>query len=229
MGSHVRRWAPPSAWLAFVLVLSACSAPRYEYVRNTEAKTAFRIPAGWTVFEESTVSSADSTADTPDTIDWLVGIDGAPEPSVENVYPSSFATDFPQGIAAVVTLTDAARDSTSLERLRNLLVPVDQIRDEVGTDAVRVLEYDDLLVRDGYRGLHMVVQVQEAVLAGESPNEGTSGAGFLADTYVQINQILLVDDTTEHAYILALLCSADCYARNRSDIHSAIDSWTVLS
>ena len=74
----------------------------------------------------------------------------------------------------------------------------------------------------------MVVQVQEAALSGSGQTEEAGGAGFLADTYVQMNQILLVDDTTQHAYILALLCSADCYARHRGDIHSAIDSWTVL-
>jgi hypothetical protein len=210
------------------LLVSGCAPPRYEYVRSTEQRTAFRVPTAWTVFEESTVSGVDSTADTPDNLEWLVGIDADPEPSVGNVYPSSFGTDFPQGIAAVVTLTGESRDVTSLQALRNLLVPIDQIRDEVGTDAVRLLEYDDRLVRDGYRGLHMVVQVQEAALSGSGQTEEAGGAGFLADTYVQMNQILLVDDTTQHAYILALLCSADCYARHRGDIHSAIDSWTVL-
>jgi hypothetical protein len=222
-----------AAVLLPAVLLAGCSAPRYEYVRNTKAKTAFRIPTDWAVFEESTVSGTDSTADTPDNIDWLVGIDADPIPSVGNVYPSRFATDHPQGIAAVLNLTGESRDVTSLQALRNLLVPVDQIRDEVGTDAVRILEYDDLVVRDGYRGLHMVVQVQEAALTGDATqgqgtNGGEGGASFLSEQYVQINQILLVDDTTEHAYVLVLLCSADCYARDRSDIESAIDSWTVL-
>ncbi|MGH2539812.1 MAG: hypothetical protein ACRDGK_04780, partial [Actinomycetota bacterium] len=211
-----------------LLAAAACAPPRYEYVRNTEARTAFRIPTEWTVFEESTVSGVDSTADTPDTIDWLVGIDANPQPNVANVYPSDFATDYPQGFAAVLTLTGESRDVASLQVLRNLLIPIDQIRDEVGSDAVRVLEYDDALVRDGYRGLQMVVQVQEAALLGAALPSGSGGAGFLSDTYVQMNQVMLVDDVTQHAYILFLLCSADCYARNRGDIHSAIDSWTVL-
>lgn len=227
-GSRHHPWAVGLACSA-VLLSTACSPPRYEYVRNTEERTAFRIPTGWTVFDEATISGVDSPADTPDNIDWLVGIDADPQPDVSNVYPSKLATDFPQGIAAVVTLTADARDATSIERLRNLLIPIDQIRDEVGTDAVRVLEYDDLVVRDGYRGLQMVLQVQEAVLVRGGQTAEPGRPGFLAGTYMQMNQILLVDDTTEHAYILALLCSADCYARNRSDIHSAIDSWTVLS
>lgn len=219
--------------LGIGLLLSACAAPRYEYVRNTEAKTAFRIPTDWAVFEESTVSGTESTADTPDNIDWLVGIDADPIPSVGNVYPSRFATDYPQGIAAVLSLTGESRDVTSFQALRNLLIPIDQIRDEVGTDAVRILEYDDLVVRDGLRGLRMVVQVQESALTSGASQEDTTegsggGAGFLSGTYVQMSQILLLDDTTEHAYVLALLCSADCFARDESEIESAIDSWTVL-
>lgn len=224
-----RAWAGA---LGLGLLLAACSAPQYEYVRNTEARTAFRIPTAWAVFEESTISGTDSTADTPDTIDWLVGIDADPKPNIANVYPSRFATDHPQGIAAVLSLTGESRDMTSFQALRNLLVPIDQIRDEVGTDAVRILLYDDLVVRDGYRGLHMVIQVQESALtAGSTQGAGEGsgdGAGFLSGTYVQMNQILLLDDTTQHAYVLALLCSADCYARDRGDIESAIDSWTVL-
>ena len=119
------------------------------------------------MFEESTVSGVDSAADTPDTIDWLVGIDANPKPNVANVYPSAFATDFPQGFAAVLTLTGESRDVASLQVLRNLPDPDRSIRDDLGSDAVRVLEYDDALVRDGYRGLQMVVQVQEAALLGD--------------------------------------------------------------
>ena len=44
--------------LVAVLLAAACASPRYEYVRNTEAKTAFRIPTDWTVFQESTVLQA---------------------------------------------------------------------------------------------------------------------------------------------------------------------------
>jgi len=212
--------------LATLALLPSCSEPQYKYVRNTEARTAFRVPTPWTVFDESTISGVDTANDTPDNVDWLVGIDADPAPQLGHLFPTSYATDYPQGIAAVLTLTGESRDGASLGALRNLIVPVDQIGDEVGTDAVRMLAYDDAMVRDGYRGLHMVVQVQATALASATSAEG--GPGFLASDYVQMNQIALLDDSTEHAYIFALLCSADCYSRNRSDIESAIDSWTVL-
>jgi hypothetical protein len=216
------------------LVLVACAEPQYRYVRNTRSKTAFRVPSFWTVFDESALSGTDSATDTPDGVDWLVGIDGDPAPQLGHIFPNSYATDHPQGVAAVLTLTGQARDEASLADLRNLLIPVDQIQDEVGSEAIRLLVYDDRLMRDGYRGMHMVVQVKASALAGRPAPAGQEGGaggdepGFLADEYVQLNQISYLDDSTEHAYVLALRCNADCYARNRSDIESAIDSWTVL-
>jgi hypothetical protein len=217
--------------LAVLALLASCSGPQYKYVRNTEARTAFRVPTPWTVFDESAISGVDSPSDTPDNVDWLVGIDADPSPQLGHLFPSSYATDYPQGVAAVLTLTGESRDGASLGALRNLIIPVDQIRDQVGTDAVRIMTYDDTMVRDGYRGLHMVAQVQvSALTAGASTGttSGEGGPGFLAGDYVQMNQIALLDDATQHAYIFALLCSADCYARERDDIESAIDSWTVL-
>lgn len=217
------------AGLCVLAVLAACSAPEYKYVRNTEARTAFRVPTPWTVFDETQISGVDTPTDTPDNVDWLVGIDGDPAPQLGHIFPTSYATDHPQGVAAVLTLTGESRDQANLGALRNLIIPVDQIRDEVGTDAVRILSYDDTMVRDGYRGLQMVVQVQASALTGDAAaQDGDGGPGFLASDYVQLNQIALLDASTEHAYVLALLCSADCYSRNRSDIESAIDSWTVL-
>jgi hypothetical protein len=216
------------ACLGVLAFLAACAAPEYKYVRNTEARTAFRVPTPWTVFDEAQISGVDSPTDTPDNVDWLVGIDGDPAPQLGHIFPTSYATEHPQGVGAVLTLTGESRDAASLGALRNLIIPVDQITDDVGTDAVRILLYDDRLVRDGYRGLHMIVQVQSTALAADAASQGGEGPGFLASDYVQLNQIALLDDSTEHAYVLALLCSADCYARNRSDIESAIDSWTVL-
>jgi hypothetical protein len=217
---------PVALCLGLLALLASCSAPEYKYVRNTEARTAFRVPTPWTVFDETQISGVDSPTDTPDNVDWLVGIDADPAPQLGHIFPTSYATDHPQGVAAVLTLTGESRDQANLGALRNLIIPVDQITDEVGTDAVRILLYDDRLVQDGYRGLHMIVQVQSTALAADAAAQ--EGPGFLEGDYVQLNQIALLDDSTEHAYILALLCSADCYARNRSDIESAIDSWTVL-
>jgi hypothetical protein len=214
--------------LSLLALLISCSAPEYKYVRNTEARTAFRVPTPWTVFDEAAISGVDTATDTPDNLDWLVGIDADPAPQIGHIFPTSYATDHPQGVAAVLTLTGESRDAASLGALRNLIIPVDQIQDDVGTDAVRILTYDDHLIRDGYRGLHMIVQVQSSALAADAATQGGEGPGFLANDYVQLNQITLLDDSTEHAYVLALLCNADCYARNRSDIESAIDSWTVL-
>ena len=41
------------AFLAGSSLLVACGSPSYEYVRNTEARTAFKVPIEWTVFDEA--------------------------------------------------------------------------------------------------------------------------------------------------------------------------------
>jgi hypothetical protein len=64
-------------------------------------------------------------------------------------------------------------------------------------------------------------ELQRALLGG-------SGAALLSPGYVTVNQAALVDATTSRVYFIAVLCSAVCYERNRSDIQSIVDSWTVL-
>ena len=50
-----------------------CGSPSYEYVRNTEARTAFKVPIDWTVFDEATLQGepAGPPVNTPDPVEWL--------------------------------------------------------------------------------------------------------------------------------------------------------------
>jgi hypothetical protein len=57
---------------------------------------------------------------------------------------------------------------------------------------------------------------------------GGAGATLLSPDYVTVNQTSLVDPDTSRIYYIVLLCSAECYDRNRSAIESIVDSWTVL-
>ena len=57
---------------------------------------------------------------------------------------------------------------------------------------------------------------------------GGSGVGVLSPDFVQVNQTAYLDPTSNRLYLMAIMCSAECYARNRGDISAAVDSWTVL-
>ena len=228
-----------------VFLLASCAEPAYEYVRNTDVRAAFKIPAGWASYSEEEVLGLGTgpAADTPDPVQWLVGIDGDPSPSVTHVLDqSNLAGDHPQGIVLVRDLSFIERDSANIEYLRNFIFPVDQLLQNA-SDA-QVLVYDDNVQREGYRGIHLEYQFRAAALASAGqadPNEqtaapselqrallGGSGIAVLSPEFVQVNQTAYLDPATNRVYFMAILCSAECYARNRGDIGVTVDSWTVL-
>jgi hypothetical protein len=228
-----RRTSPTAAVLASacLVLLAACGAPAHQYVRNTEQRTAFKLPSGWTLYDERTLlgDGAPTSAGTPDPREWLVGFDADPSPSIGHVVGAdgTLATDFPMGIAGVFRLSSQQRDQINLGALRNVVIPVDTIAEEVGQEAVRLLAYDDRIVEEGYRGLHIEFQVLESAVA-QASGGAPEGSAILSDTYVQVSQTAYFDENTERVYVLAVMCSTTCYQRHRGDIETAVDSWTVL-
>lgn len=227
--------APVLAVAVGSMSLAACGDPEYEYVRNTEAGTAFKVPHEWTLFDEATMQGdpAGAQASTPDPVEWLVGLDGDPAPAREHVLSlaDGYDTAFPQGIAGVYRLSTQVRDAVNLEQLRNLVIPIDQIGDEVGAEAINMIAYDDRLDVGGFRGLHLEAQVLISALETVQGAGGEAGepSVLVSDDYLHINQTAYMDPSTDKVYILAVLCSADCYERNRGDIETVVDSWAVIA
>lgn len=225
------RPVPVSLLLSVVLLtLVGCGSPSYEYVRNTEAKTAFKVPIEWTVFDEATLQGETEgpPVNTPDPVEWLIGLDADPSPAVENVMNrAAYFSDYPQGIAVVLRLTPEQRDSISYGALRNLILPIDQIQDQVGREAVQVLAYDDRVEKDGFRGLHFEAQIWASALEGDAAAGGSTV--FFDDRFVHVSQTAYLDPASDKVYVLAVLCSAECFGRNRGDIESVIDSWAVIA
>jgi hypothetical protein len=182
------------------IALAACGSPSYEYVRNTEARTAFKVPIDWTVYDEAALQGEPTgpPVSTPDPVEWLVGLDGHPSPSIEHVLgQGAYDSDYPQG------------------------------KDQVGREAVQILAYDDRLDKDGFRGLHFEAQIWASALE----QNGAAGGGqvLFDDRFVQISQTAYLDPASDKVYVLAVLCSAECYGRNRGDIESVIESWAVIA
>jgi hypothetical protein len=65
-------------------------------------------------------------------------------------------------------------------------------------------------------------QLQRALLGGE-------GIAVLSPDFVEVDQKVFIDPTSSKVYYVAILCSADCYQRNRGQITAAVDSWTVIA
>lgn len=99
---------------SIAILVASCGQPNFEYVRNTTARTAFKVPRDWTLFDKATFlgTPPGPQANTPDPIQWLVAFDGSPNPAVGNVLNNvNFATDYPQGIALVFDLSFDTRDT----------------------------------------------------------------------------------------------------------------------
>lgn len=216
------------------LALPACGETAFRYVRNSDTRTAFKVPNDWTVFDKQAFLRLPPgpEASTPDPIEWLVALDGDPSPDVQHVLNAEdLATRHPQGIALVFTLSPENRDQASLRYVRNFLVPVDDLM-QLGTDNISILAYDDSLTGDGgLRGSHIVFQFRPSALGqlqeGQGGVEGGGGTSAFSPEFVVVNQVAYLDANAENVYLMALMCSAECYADHQQDIDDAIDSWTV--
>jgi hypothetical protein len=248
MSARPTRAVAAAVWIS--LLLGACASSSgggaYDYMRNTDERTAFRLPHGWTTYDEATVlgQSGAPQGDVADPIKWLVGIDADPDPSVTHVLNGDdVSTDYPEGIAMVQELSFAERDSMSMETLRNYIFPVDQlIQDD--NNAV-VVSYDDDVLTDGLRGVHMVISFRESVLAAARQAAadqsappvdsdalqrsllGGGGTAILTPGFVEFDQYTVVDQATNKLYLMLLACTSECYQRNRATIEDTVNSWTV--
>lgn len=227
--------------IAALAILASCSGPKYEYVRNTSLRTAFKVPTSWARFDKQTLlGQTGPQPSTPDPIRWLVGLDGDPQPAAAHVLdPNTLNTDYPQGIALVQTYSFDDRDTSSFNALRNYLFPVDSLLQD--PNSAQVLTYDDKIDRDGVRGVHIVFQFRASALATAQADAtdgttsdlqrtllGGTAASLLSPDYVTVSQTALVSVDTNRVYYIAVLCSAACFDRNKADIESTVSSWTVL-
>ena len=242
----------PVACVALALVAGSCASPGYTYVRNTDARAAFRVPSSWQTFDKDAVLGLSGPQpNVPDPIQWLVGIQANPQGSPNDLLRAgSLTSSEPQGIALVQQLSFTERDSASISYLRNFLFPVDQLIQN-SSDA-RVLAYDDSIVKSGFRGVHLVFQFRSAELAQLAASSGSGGSGsggsststssselqtallggqgvaVLSPSFVQVDQTAYLDAATNRVYFMAVLCSATCYSQHQADIESTVSSWTVL-
>jgi hypothetical protein len=194
------------------------------HLRNADVGAAVQVPATWTIFDQDQVQPNSITPglQIPSPVRWFVGVDADPDPSPANIV-RAYTADHPQGFFEVFELDENDRSQISIFAVRNMIVPIDQIREQFVQEPLVVLSYDDRVEVDGMRGLEMVLQVQESTV--KKNGELT----LIPGSYFQLNQVAWWDPMVEHLYLGALMCSLDCYARYAPDIESTMDSWIARS
>ncbi|WP_043631173.1 hypothetical protein [Nonomuraea candida] len=115
------------ALTAAILAASACGQPEFTYVKDRAGTTYFKVPATFTRLDASPIELY-LTGDHPDSQAallraqrvWSTAFDRSADPSVEHLLGSAE----PFVYATVHQLTAEQRDSISLNRLRDFILPV---------------------------------------------------------------------------------------------------------
>jgi hypothetical protein len=199
-----------TAVVAAAVFVAGCGDSGFHYVKSSSDRTYFKVPDRWTLFDEDEIVEGLGEELTEEQRDselsraWQVAFDADPKPSIKHLANSG--ANHPLGFAEVRPLSAETADTTSLQSMRNYFVDVDTALEN---DTVEILEYEDLSLEGGFRGLHMV-------------------ANFVGETgTTTFDQTILVDQSTSKVYALVVRCSSVCYERNEGDIKGVVDSWTV--
>jgi hypothetical protein len=205
------------------LALTACGAPEYEYVKNSEHKAYFKVPSAWGQVDQDALDSfvlgEEGSAQQrigQETV-WSVAYDAAEPPAADHIFSLS-QTDDPVVWAKVEELQPQQADMVSNDVLRNLVLPVTADQREAAAQSGSMMSdfellHDEVLNPEkGLRGVRVVY------------NYGLPAGGLHT-----FDQTVLIDDAGTVLYLLLLRCSATCYVDRQDEIKDVVGSFTVRS
>lgn len=210
-----------AAWLgvlAVVALLTACGAPEYTYVTNSQDRTYLRIPHSWQPIDERSLDEAIGL-DPSDTEQqsgfWLEGYDADATPSADHLLGQHSAA--PAVFIGVRDVPETARGQISLDLLRDLFRPVSaSAREEEAMNPASpftgfaLMDDEVLTPAAGLRGVHVVYRYR--ISGGPSQ---------------VFDQIAYVNDDASKLYMFYVRCSADCYQQRKQEIANVVSSFTV--
>ena len=206
-------------WLVLtVIMVSACGAPQYTYVANSDQHAYFKVPAGWHKISDSALAAAlrgGSGSTTPAGV-WSAGYDGSTAPSASHVFGSVVPQPF--AFALVESLSSAASSSMSYNELRDIFLPV--------TSATR-----QNAAKSGFplTGFHLLRNTMLTPGQGVHGVRVTFNYTFPDGSTDTFDQVAFTNSNDTEIYLLVLHCLASCYQRNHGQIDTVMNSFTVRS
>jgi hypothetical protein len=197
-------------------LVSACGAPQYTYVTNSNAHTYFKVPRDWQkIDDKALVKAISGGASLPASV-WTVGYDASAKPAADDVLSPKASKPF--AYAVVEQVNEQTSNILSYNLLRDFFLPVTS--DARSTAA-----------KDGFSltGFHLL---SSSVL---TPGQGYHGVRETFDyTYPDgsqntFDQVALTNADSTEVYVLLVHCLATCYSSDSKQIDSVMKSFTVRS
>jgi len=201
--------------------ITACSSSGYTYVKNSDDKLYFKVPAGWTRVDQGALdveqfADPDSaTAKVQKALNWSIAYDADDRPSPRHVFGPVAAE--PVVYARVQRLPPDNRGAVSFDNMRDLLLPVTETaRQGAMQQGVQLTGFEPLAdevinPEDGLRGVHLIFNYK---------------VGGVLQTF---DQTVLANDDASKVYLLLVRCSAKCYSEQKDEIRTVTESMTVKS
>jgi hypothetical protein len=209
------------AVVAVVAGAAACAPPEYTYVKNSGAKTYFKVPHTWHQIGTDDLDAALSGTN-PDSaaasirqqLWWSVAFDASADPAPTHLLTNG-VTDQPIVYARVAQLTESQQNAVSLDMLRDSFLPVTEDARQAAAEALPLegfeLLHDEVLTPAN--GLHGVRVVYDYEL----------GFGVLHT----FDLTALVNNDSSKLYLLIIRCSTSCYRERAGELDTIAKSFTV--
>lgn len=202
--------------MLFAALVSACGAPQYTYVTNSDAHTYFKVPRDWQKIDNKALAKAISGGGTLPPSVWTVGYDANPKPTAEDML--SPKANKPFAYAVVEEVNEETSSILSYNLLRDFFLPV--------TSDARQTAAKDGFSLTGFK------LIRSSVL---TPGQGFHGVRETFNyTYPDgsvntFDQVALTDADSTSVYVLLVHCLATCYSSDAKQIDSVMKSFTVRS
>jgi hypothetical protein len=206
-----------------ILVVAACGAPEFTYVKNSGQKTYFKVPHEWHETGTDSLDDQLSRAN-PDSAAaaarqqswWSVAYDADGHPNAQHLVTSS-VTYVPIVYVRVAQLNATQRNKVSLDMLRDIFLPVTEGTRAAAAPTSELTDFE--LVHDEVltpaNGLHGVRVIYDY----ELPN------GVLHT----FDETALLNNDSSTLYLLLIRCSTACYRERAAELDTIATSFTVRS
>ncbi len=198
---------------ALALAAASCSqgGASTQSITDDENLTRIDLPAGWTPFSNSDLSSIATTPFVVQAPGFEMPVvsrfafDAAPIPTTDNLIAPLSQADFPIGSSVVRRISPLTRDYISRFMLAEVVAPYHSASEQ------RELAKKDIDVGDDFKGVQVTVIYKEP---------GT-------EQDVGVHLISVTDPDVTTLYQVAVGCSLECFDHYGLQILEIVDSWLV--